>query len=303
MNEKLEEMKNQYENTPIPKELDAIVKNALRKGETLKMKNKKQPKKLVAGLAVAGVAAAFILGVNTNQSFAASMKDVPVIGSIAKVVTFREFKVDEKTYTADIKAPAVKGLQNKSLEDSLNQKYLADAKAQYESFKEDMKYVESVGGGHINAKSGYDVKTNNDQILSIERYHTEYSMVELQFDTIDKKNNILITLPSLFKDDNYINAISENIKEQMNAQFAADPNDISYNVEGVNEKLPADMQIPSDMLFEKIKKDQMFYINKDGNLVIVFDKYEVGPGSTGTPEFVIPTSVINNDLVSSAYIK
>ncbi|MFB8736384.1 hypothetical protein ACEQPO_30285 [Bacillus sp. SL00103] len=36
----------------------------------------------------------------------------------------------------------------------------------------------------------------------------------MTYDTIDKKNHVLITLPSLFKDDRYIDVISENIKEQ-----------------------------------------------------------------------------------------
>lgn len=39
-----------------------------------------------------------------------------------------------------------------------------------------------------------------------------------------------------------------------------------------------------------------FYRNKDGNLVIVFDKYEVAPGSMGTPEFVIKKEDISNIL-------
>ena len=39
-----------------------------------------------------------------------------------------------------------------------------------------------------------------------------------------------------------------------------------------------------------------FYRNKDGNLVIVFDKYEVAPGSMGTPEFVINKDAISDIL-------
>ncbi len=56
-------------------------------------------------------------------------------------------------------------------------------------------------------------------------------------------------------------------------------------------------------LFEKISKDQNFYINNDGKLVICFDKYEVAPGYMGVQEFIIPTEVISNVLVSNEYIK
>ena len=45
-----------------------------------------------------------------------------------------------------------------------------------------------------------------------------------------------------------------------------------------------------------------FYWDKDGNLVIAFDKYEVAPGYMGNPEFVIPTKIIQNILVSHEYI-
>lgn len=55
--------------------------------------------------------------------------------------------------------------------------------------------------------------------------------------------------------------------------------------------------------FEKIKPNQNFYINKDHKLVIVFDKYDVAPGYMGIVEFVIPTDVLKDVLVSHEYLK
>ncbi len=43
-----------------------------------------------------------------------------------------------------------------------------------------------------------------------------------------------------------------------------------------------------------------FYWNKDGNLVIVFDKYEVSPGSIGAPEFVINKGAVS-DILKPGY--
>ena len=43
----------------------------------------------------------------------------------------------------------------------------------------------------------------------------------------------------------------------------------------------------------KIKKDQPFYINDKGELVICFDEYEVAPGSAGLVEFVIPSNIVS----------
>jgi hypothetical protein len=45
-----------------------------------------------------------------------------------------------------------------------------------------------------------------------------------------------------------------------------------------------------------------FYINEDGKLVISFNEYDVAPGFMGVVEFVIPTDLIKDLLVSDYYI-
>ena len=40
-----------------------------------------------------------------------------------------------------------------------------------------------------------------------------------------------------------------------------------------------------------------FYFDADGNLVLVFEKYEVAPGYMGTPEFTIPKEIFNEKMV------
>ena len=44
--------------------------------------------------------------------------------------------------------------------------------------------------------------------------------------------------------------------------------------------------------FKGVKEDQSFYINQNGNLVIVFGLYEIAPYSSGIIEFIIPEKVI-----------
>ncbi|ATP40333.1 anti-sigma factor [Solibacillus sp. R5-41] len=295
MDDKLKQMKKENDNIPIPEELDFVVRHAIKQGMKNNKNHKKLPKKITGGVAAAALI--FVLGVNTSESFAASVKDVPVIGSLAKVVSFHEFKEDKETYKADIKVPAIQGLENTEFEASLNKKYMVEAQAQYEAFKEAMKYVESMGGGHIGVEGGYEVKTDNDQILSIERYEvsTSNGYSARQFDTIDKKNELLITLPSLFKDDNYIYNISNNIREQMIANYKKDSSNY-YWVAGIVEK-------PEEVSFVNVDRNQSFYINNEGKLVICFDKYEVAPGAMGALEFIIPTEVIKDDLESNTYIK
>ena len=42
--------------------------------------------------------------------------------------------------------------------------------------------------------------------------------------------------------------------------------------------------------FEGITENQKFYVNENGNVVIVFDKYEIAPGYMGMPEFEIQST-------------
>jgi hypothetical protein len=299
MDKKLKMLKKEYMNAPIPSELDFVVRKALKdNGVNSSMRNNNFKRMKIA---VASIAAAFVVltvGVNTSPVFAAAMTKVPVVGSIVKVITFREFTVNEDTFNTNIKVPAVQGLENKTLENSLNEKYIAENKKLYEQFTVDMEKLKKNGGGHLGVNSGYEVKTDTDKILSIGRYVVNTvgsSSTTMKYDTVDKKNGILITLPILFKDDRYVEMISENIKKQMIEQNKADNNKF-YWVAGIEQK--GNMK-----LFEKISKEQSFYINSEGKLVISFDKYEVAPGYMGIVQFVIPTNILSDILVSNEYIK
>ncbi|TCJ04896.1 anti-sigma-V factor rsiV [Cytobacillus praedii] len=294
MDKKLEQMKTEYKNIQIPDELDFIVERALLKGKKSKKKN---GYKWIAGTAAAAVL--FIGGLNINPAMASTLAEIPVVGSIVKVLTFTEYKVDKEKYQADIKVPAVSDLENEDLAQSLNDKYIKEGKELYDDFMTDMKDLEKNGGGHLGVDSGYEVKTDNDQILSIGRYVVNTvasSSTIMKYDTIDKKNQILLSLPMLFKDESYVNTITENIKEQMRDQMKADENKI-YWVSGAGLE---DEDLTE--LFETISKEQSFYINNDGKLVMSFDKYEVAPGYMGVVEFIIPTEAISDILVSDEYI-
>lgn len=284
---------------PIPVELDFIVKKSL-EDNGVKITNSRANFKgiKIAAASIAAAVALFTVGVNSSPVFAASLSNVPVVGIIVKILTFREYTVNEDSYNADIKVPSIQGLENKDLENSLNDKYLTENKKLYEEFMADMEDMKSNGDGHLGVSSGYVVKTDNDKLLSIGRYVVNTvgsSSTTMKYDTIDKDSEILITLPNLFKNDSYVNIISENIKKQMIEQNKADENKF-YWVEGIEK----DMNME---LFEKISKDQNFYINSEGKLVISFDKYEVAPGYMGVVEFVIPTEILSDSLVSNDYIK
>lgn len=295
-NKKIKDLEKLYDNTPIPEELDLIVEKTLREGK-LKMNKEKKIKRILTPLgSIAAACAITIAGVNISPSMAASLGELPVVGNVIEVLTFREYNIDKDNYDGNIVTPNVEGLKNKELQDSLNKKYIEENKQLYNEFVDEIEELEENGGGHLGVDSGYIVKTDTDEILSIARYTVNTvasSSTVMKYDTISKKNNILISLPSLFKDDKYIEIISENIKEQMIENNKKDENNI-YWVEGIESEVET---------FEEISKEQSFYINEDNKLVISFDKYEVAPGYMGVLEFEIPTEILSDVLISDEYIR
>lgn len=290
MDKKLEKLRSDYKNVPIPDNLDFIVKKAIKRSI-----QKRFPLKSITGLFTAAL---FVLSINTSSTFAKTLSNVPILGNVVNVLTFTEYTVDEPTYKADLKVPAVNNLKNKDFEQSLNKKYLEENKKLYDQFMKETESVKKDSGAHLGIDSGYEVKTDNEDILSIERYVVNTaasSSTTMKFDTIDKKKEILLSLPILFKDKSYVKIISENIKEQMKEQMKKNESKVYWIPE-------ANLDYSIDP-FITIKDNQNFYINKDHKLVISFDKYEVAPGYMGVVEFTIPTDVLSNVLVGHHYIR
>lgn len=295
MDKKLRDLEKQYMEVPIPKELDFVVEKALKQGK--KKKKNRTPQWLLGSAAAAML---FTASLNVSPAMAKTLSEIPVVGSVVKVLTWTEYEVAEDNYDANIKVPSIENLDNQDLANTLNEKYRAEGKALYDDFIAEVGDLKANGGGHLGIDSGFEIKTDNEQILSIGRYVVNTvasSSTVMEYDTIDKENEILITLPMLFKDQQYIKTISENIKEQMRAQIAESNQEKVYWVKGAGL---ADEELMEE--FTTIKPDQSFYISDQGKLVISFDKYEVAPGYMGVVEFEIPTDVLQEDLVSMKYI-
>lgn len=295
MNNKLDQLRKEYQEIPIPEELDFVVDKAINRSLKTRRNKSSRLKGLVS---VSAAAVIFVVTINASTTVANALSSIPGVDQIIKVLTLKEYVVDEPAYNANIKVPSISHLENDALQVGLNEKYLNESKELYDQFQEEINHIKNQGDGHLGLFAGYEVKTDNDDILSIERYVEDIagsSSTRIKIDTIDKKNQVLITLPMLFKDDQYIERISENIKEQMRAQMKADPQKV-YWIPWGNEELMADE-------FKSITKDQSFYINNAGKLVIAFNEYDVAPGYMGVVEFIIPTEVVTDQLVSHQYIK
>jgi len=295
--EKIEKLKKEFNSIEVPDEIDFIVKNALQKSKKITRERSFFNMIKKTGIAAAVSFAVFIVSINSIPAMAKSLLNVPFVGSLVKVFVFTDYKLNEDGFEANISVPNISGLEDKQLENKLNEKFIREGQKLYSDFLEQMEKIKSdENGGHYSINSGYEIYTDNEDVFSIGIYDTSVmasSATEYKTYTIDKKNNAVVTLESLFKDKSYVDVISENIKTQMKEQMNADENK-SYFI--YNETI-------SDDGFKQIKVNQNFYISNAGKLVIMFDDYEVAPGYMGSPKFEIPTDILKNILLDRGLVE
>ncbi len=278
--EKLQKLKENYINIEIPDKLDDIVNQAINNKKSANKRN------IIKNLGiVAASLVVFISSVNISPVFANTLEDIPVIGSIVKVVNFSNYNFNKNGFDVSVKVPKVEGLKNKKLENELNEELQKEGKSLYNDYVNEVKELQegNIQGRKI-GESWYEIKTDNDDILSlvIFNYQAQGSTnTTRKFYNINKKNETAMTLKSMYKDKDYISIISENIKSQMKEQMEKDPDKYYW----VDSDMP-------EMDFKAINEDQGFYINQNNELVICFDKYEVAPGYMGLVEFVIPQEIL-----------
>ncbi|MCA1024854.1 DUF3298 and DUF4163 domain-containing protein [Cytobacillus kochii] len=279
MSNRLKEWRRQYNDIPIPTELDDIIESALT-GHT---PQKHMKKRWIWPTSIVAAASIFTATVNFSPQAAKAMSEVPILKQIIEVITIDKIHEEQESKSIDVEIPEISGLENHQLETHLNQAFLEKGKQLYQEYTD--------SNGHLAIQSDYSIVNENNQILSIElnTFKAEASGYEQKdYLTIDKKLQTVITLPSLFTSEAYVEVISEEIKKQMKQNMANDEN-LIYWLDDVES-------------FTTINRDQPFFINEDNHLIISFDEYEVAPGYMGVVQFEIPTEIINEILVSDRYI-
>ncbi|WP_252198404.1 DUF3298 and DUF4163 domain-containing protein [Clostridium sp. MCC353] len=281
-NKDMEEMKRKYEEIPVPDQALERIKKGIDMGKKEnKIINLSKYMKNTGVTAAAAVLAITVL-TNVNPAIANAMEQIPVIGAIAKVVTFRTYEDHTKDFEAEIQIPKIE-TENSQAAEGMNKSIEEYAQTLIQQYEDELKAND--GQGHYSLTSDYQVVTDNENYLSLKINTTLALGSGAQFVkifTIDKKTGEILTLDSLYKDTpDYKEKISRNIKEQMEAQMASDEN-IQYFL---NSEVPE-----SD--FKGITGEESFYFNENGQLVIAFDEYQVAPGYMGAVEFTIPDGVV-----------
>lgn len=274
--ESMEMWKEEYDQIPIPQETrdrieTGIMRARLEKKRSDRMKNMKR-----TGVTAAALVLTFGIAVNASPVVAQAMDGIPVIGSIARVVTIRNYNESTNNgMMADISVPQIDG--NVAANADMDA-YAKELISRYEK-----EVVAQLGQeeGHYALESSYEVVSDNDKYVSI-RINTVETMASgaefVKIFTVDKATGQTVSLKDFLNSPEKLEAVSQNIKDQMAAQMAEDEGKV-YFTEGE----------PGG--FTGLTGDENFYLNEAGELVIVFGEYEVAPGYMGTVSFTIPKDV------------
>ena len=293
---KLKDAKNIYDHIVVPEELDNKLRSALENAPALKKSNNIVKFTRWTTTAAAALLLCFTVGLNTSESFAMEMSQIPVISAVAKVLTVRSYEIKEDNTTTTVKVPEVQvetaTKEAKAAITDVNAKiqelvdnFTAEKYAQIEEGK--ATFLESGGTEKewqerdIEVTVNYEVKHQNETTLSmlIDGWISWFNFEEFRkFYNLDLVTGKELTLIDLLGEDAYEYAEAEVLK-QINKIIEEDPNLCFW---GINE--------PEDMGDEFIGVDETtpFYINNEGNIVISYNKYDIAPGSMGIMEFVIP---------------
>lgn len=297
---KLEIMKERYYRIAIPKELNDRVQQEIQKsrqqqcsaasGEKRKAVNSRRFQRIVHGLEVAAAAACvlFTVALNTSPVFAKEAGELPVIGGLARVLTIRSYETEKDDISVSVEIPTIEMIAEDTgiSVDEINEEILARCRqyadeALFRAEEYRTAFLETGGTEEewaehkIKITVDYEIKQQGSDYLSFvvrgtENWTTAYS--ESRYYNLDLRTGEVVTLEDILGSD-YIEQVNRSVREQMDERQKA--GEVFFTEEEGG--------------FVGISEDAKFYINENNRPVIVFEKYEIAPGSSGEIMFEIET--------------
>lgn len=302
---KIDDLKTEYETEFMPQEQVEKMRQSIERAKREKERARRGRARRAAVAAAAAVAV-FIALPNLSADIAYAMSNVPILGSLVQMVTFRDYRYEGDRNNADITVPELVIGEN-AVSDTEQASESASGAGTDSGVRENLEKstaeinaeIQEITGElvdeferNLEMEGGYqDVIVQSEVIATTEQYFT-LKLACYQgagsgyqwnyFYTIDLTTGERLQLKDLFADGaDYITPISEEIKRQMREQMAADEN-VAYWVDDIEVQAWA---------FTAITDETSFYVNADGNIVISFNEGDVAPMYMGVVEFEIPAEV------------
>ncbi|MDF2877276.1 MAG: hypothetical protein K0S30_372 [Clostridia bacterium] len=191
----------------------------------------------------------------------------------------------------NIKVPQIKGLSDKKFQSHLNKTFLEQAqKAKKNALYTAKEYNKDILKDHLTPVKFEYISTFS--VIEAPRPYLVLGFLEYQYSggahgisyqkyiNLRTTDNKILQLKDLFTEGtDYKTLINTEIKEQIQQR-----------------QIKGEYFFPGSQGFTSIKEDQAYYINNLGNLVIVFNIYEIAPYAAGIVEFSIPKEKLGDTL-------
>lgn len=292
----LKDAKEIYDHIVIPEELDVRLRETLENTSEAKKPFRKVVNFRKWTAAAAVLLLCFTAGLNTSETFAMEMSKLPVVGTVARVLTIRSYKSAQENTTMSVEIPEVEIVaENEELKNAItdinakidtlveeytSQKY-AEIEEQKKIFIESGETEEAWNERTIDVNVDYEVKYQSETKLSLllDSWISWFNFEEeRKFYNIDLTTGKEFTLIDLLGEDAYQYA-EEMVLSKMNEMIASDPE--QYVFWGVNDD-------GMGYEFIGVNEETPFYIKDENTVVISYNKYDVAPGYLGIIEFEIP---------------
>lgn len=275
-----EKAKAEYQNVPIPEELNDRVQEGIRQG-------RKNRARRIWGRSLGTVAACFAVlvgALNLSPTVASAAADVPVLGGLFQVLTVRDYETVKDGIDYDVSVPGVDG--SSSVAEQVNaeiqkrvDEHLAKAQQDWADYQDAFFATggtqEEWGDRQMDVIINYEIKSQTDTTVSFVVDFAEcwVSANEQRYCyNLDLANNKDITLEDVLGKD-WVKICNDSIQAQIDA--SADADGFSY------------FFAPEQGGFTTVDESTSFYIREDGTPVVVFPEYSIAAGAAGIVEFPI----------------
>lgn len=274
-----------YHDIEIPKELDIMINKTIEDVNEERSLSNNQRKKTMGSRGIAGLVALglIVMPLNMSPSIASFANELPIVGVIAKLLTFRSYDFEEDVARGEVTIPEIEGLTDERYEEQINTLIqervslaLEESKMRAAEYKE--AYIETGGTEEeyadrkIQVKIDYKVFSSSPKVLSFLVYsHESLAAVYATYDyyNIDMENNRALSLKDLMG-SNY----KELVTKTVNDYIQDTKDDYGY----FEDALAGNWTL---------REDIDFYVNEAGHVVLVFQKYELASGASGRLEVEI----------------
>ncbi|KAA8787245.1 DUF4163 domain-containing protein [Paenibacillus amylolyticus] len=248
------------------------------------MKTMQYTTKWTKTLAVAGLAGILMVSASGLSSAHAQVQSASGNGQITapvlatKMVTSKKLHSSEKWLKADVTIPVFQGLADTKYQDQLND--IIESHASKDLAKWEKAAAEAATSAK---KNGYTMHPYQLLIqYELTSDGSDNGLVSLKITTEGTRMNNPETLVDTYNFTNEAEAKRVTLEDLFGSKY---PSILDAHIKSA---IAADQELyfKGEDGFQGVHPGQSFYV-KDGHAYIVFQKYSIAPGSTGTPEFAV----------------